>query len=555
MPYIGELGACGIAKESQLGTFVAPTEFLRFVPPFDFSTDITPIIGQGVQGIPDINKKWAQGPAQLKSGKLKLEVEPENLGNTLMAAFGTDTPAEVASYTVTGHTVFTVTVNVNDSIDFIEGAGTEKTATLTPGAYTAYSLCTEIKTQLESANQTTVTYTVAFNSTTKKFTITPSASTVTLLWNTGTNNAKGAYALIGWAKADATAAASQTSTSAVTFVASNDAIDFTEDGGSEVTVFLTPGTYAMGASSAVAGSFCKLVKDIIEAGNGTAHTYTVTYSFSTKKMTITEDSGVFVLKTTTGTNASITALTTMGFTADSASAIAATSDSTTATAPWSHAFTRISSASLPSYSFWQKNGPDYPEHSGCMLNKLDFDIKKGEFVIVDAEWVGLLYNAAGATQTTSFSALRPFKFDQAAITLGGSSNLDTEELKISIQNDVAAEHVVGNTIWATKIYSKGFKVAVSGTIIVEDVTEWTKFINGTASSLTVVITSSEAITGTSPAQYYSLTLTIPTLNYRAMPRPMPKDLLKISFTGDAIYNVGSTATMTAAYKNTVATAY
>lgn len=439
MPYVGELGICGIAKENTLGQFTAPTEFLRFVPPFDFSTDITPIIGQGVQGIPDVNKKWAQGPAQLKSGKLKIEAEPENIGNTLMSTFGTDTAAETASFLIA----------------------------------------------------------------------------------TGTN----------------------------------DKIDFVENGGSDVAATVAAGTYKMGTDSSVALSLCKAVKTALEAA-GTPGAYTVTYSYSTKKMTITKATGTILIKWLSGTNNAKGCYAVLGWTkADTSAALAVTSNSTTAVAPFTHTFTRVNSATLPSYSIWQKNGPDYPEHSGCMMNKLDIDIKKGEFIMFDGDWAGLLYNAAGTTQTPSWSALRPFKFDQAALTVGGSSNTDIQEMKITLQNDVAVEHVVGSTIYGTKIYSKGWKVAVAGTIIVEDVTEWTKFINGTDTALVVTVTSSEAISGVTPAQYYVLTITIPQINYRAMPRPMPKDLLKISFTGDAIYNVASSATATATLKNTVATAY
>lgn len=107
----------------------------------------------------------------------------------------------------------------------------------------------------------------------------------------------------------------------------NDRIDFTENGGAEVSAQLTAGTYPVGASSAEAGTLCALIKTKMEAaGTGT---YTVTYSGSTDKLTITRSSGVFVIKFATGTNTAANASGIMGFTgADTASAIAATSSST-----------------------------------------------------------------------------------------------------------------------------------------------------------------------------------------------------------------------------------
>ena len=435
--FSGIFGKCGIAKENPAGTFVAPTKIRRFIPPFDFQLDKTPLISQAVSGVADLNQKWAQGPAMLKSGKMKYEVEPEGgIEEDLMALFGTDTVSEVAS--------FTVTLGVNDKIDM------------------------------------------------------------------------------------------------------------TEDSDPAIHLTLTAGTYPMGASSAVAGSLCALVKSVIEAGNG-ASTYTVTYSYTTKKMTITKSTGVFVINWNTGTNKLICAAALLGFStaADTASAIAAVSTGTTSTAVFSHAFTRLQSATLPSYSWWQANGVDYPEFAGCFLNKLDLDIKKGEFVVADADWIGFKYVDGGVTQAGVPSALAPYKFDQAVVTLGGAGNIDMADMKISISNNVAVEHVIAGTIYGTKAASHGIVAQVSGTIIFEDVTEMTKFRNGTSSSLTVVLTSSEAIVA---GKYYSLTLVIPVMNYRSAALPIQKGALKVAFTADAILDPVTGKTISATAVNTMGTA-
>jgi hypothetical protein len=433
MPFTGILGEAGIAKESVLGTFVAPTKFLRFVPPFNFSTDINLLEGKGVEGIPDVVRKVAQGAALLKSGKFKTEMEPENIGEHLMAAFGTDTVTEVATFVVSN---------------------------------------------------------------------------------------------------------------------ANNKIDFTENGGGQVTATLANATYAMGTSSAQAGTLCAQIKTQMQtAGVGT---FTVTYSYSTKKLTITRSAGVFVIKWATGTNTATAAKTLLGFSnADTASAIAATSDLTTQQFALTHTFSRVQTSQLPSYSWWQKNGANYPEFAGCMLNKLEFDIKAKEFIMADADWIGLKYQSGGTSQSVAYSTHQPFKFDQAVINVGGSPVNNYDNVKLTIDNMVAAEHVVGNTIYATKIYSKGLKVSFSMSIIVEDLTEWTNFINGTSTTLTITITSSEAIVGTT---FFSLTFTIPVIQYKAAPFPIPGDLVKIVFTGDAVYSVGSGYTIQPALVNTESSA-
>lgn len=108
----------------------------------------------------------------------------------------------------------------------------------------------------------------------------------------------------------------------------NDYIDFTEDGGAELSAQLTAGTYPIGIISSEAGTLCALVKAQMEAVNPSA-TYTVTYSVSTDKMTITKDSGVFVILFATGTNTAKNASGVLGFSgSNTASAISATSGST-----------------------------------------------------------------------------------------------------------------------------------------------------------------------------------------------------------------------------------
>lgn len=438
MPYVGLLGEAGLAKEDVLGTLkTPPARYRRFIPPFNFSTDIALLEGKGVSGQAEEVRKVAQGKGSLKSGKMKYELDPEEVGDDLMAAFGTDTITETAS--------FVITLNTNDYIDF------------------------------------------------------------------------------------------------------------TVDAGGAVSCQIAAGTYKMGASSAEAGTLCALIKTGME-GAAAGRTFTVTYSYSTKKMTIAVDAGhTFLLKFATGTNNAKTICLVLGFTkADSSDALNHTSDSTTAAFVMSHAFSRVQSALLPTYSWWQKNGVNYPQHVGCMLSKLEFDIKAGEFVLVDAEWMGLKYDSTGITQVAAYSGRQPFKFDMCVPSVGGAPVTDYDDLKITIDNQVAVEHVVGNSIYGSKVYSKGLKVNVSLSMIVENTTEWAKFIAGTASSFSVAMTSSELIKAGFP---YSLSINIPVLQYSAAPFPIAKDLIKIVFTGVGVYSVANSYTILPTLVNGYGSAY
>jgi len=438
-PYIGELGATGIAKEVTLGTFVAPSVFIPVHLPMNIgSPDINLLLSKGIRAVPDLVYKAQQGAGLLKSGKFKFEVEPDNgTGQILQGGFGLDTAAEVASYTVQ--------TGINDTIDFNIGA-------------------------------------------------------------------------------------------------------------SQLTGTLAAGTYAAGLTQADAGStLCKLIYNAIHGAEGSG-TYTVSFSPSTGKFTIARSTGTFVLMFHTGTNTAKSIAPLIGFPTASDQSGSLTYISPTATTPaWGHTFVRQGVAQLPTYSIWvNTNTLTYPQFSGCMVNKLDFDIKANEYVICETDWIGSLYTTGGTSQALSYSPLNPLKFDQAAISVAGSAVLLYKDLKLTIDNKVKCDPVLGGSIYSNVIYTEAFEVTLSATLVVENTTEWTKFLNGTATSFTITINSAQFINGTVP---YSLVLTLPNLYYKAAPLPLANGLIEITFQAQGVYSAGSAYTMQAVLTNARVTAY
>lgn len=96
----------------------------------------------------------------------------------------------------------------NNKIDFTEGSGS-LVATITSGVYSPTTLCTEIKTQLEAAGAET--YTVTFNSLTRKFTIAHGGATLSLLFASGTNYSVSSGEVLGFDCEDKTGAVTYTS--------------------------------------------------------------------------------------------------------------------------------------------------------------------------------------------------------------------------------------------------------------------------------------------------------------------------------------------------------
>lgn len=150
------------------------------------------------------------------SGDFEHEMRYEGSEVLLYHAMGSVSTVEVSTFTVDA---------TNNKFNFNIG-GDELTATVASASYpagltqaTAGSLCKAIYDAIVAA-EAVGTYTVAFNTTTLKFTITRSAGTFSILWKTGTNGSDGTDThigtLVGYSDAaDDTGALTYTSDSAV----------------------------------------------------------------------------------------------------------------------------------------------------------------------------------------------------------------------------------------------------------------------------------------------------------------------------------------------------
>ncbi len=248
----------------------------------------------------------------------------------------------------------------------------------------------------------------------------------------------------------------------------NDTLDMTEDGGGAFAITLTPGTYLPGATSADAGTLCALLKTLIEAGNGIA-TYTVSYSQTTKKFTITKNSGVFVIKFLTGTNTAKNAASLLGFTvADTASAIAATSDSTI-TSVWDHTFTPLDALT---YGLSAGMTAQVALASGKIFDILDavvdvlkISYKPNQELWYDAECEARkIADSAAPMSGLTEESVSPLTFSQMVVTLGGSSK-SLSALEINFGNNYKKDMFV-NSAYRSKFVRNGFR-DVTGTFTFE----------------------------------------------------------------------------------------
>ncbi|MFH2013829.1 MAG: phage tail tube protein [Patescibacteria group bacterium] len=174
----------------------------------------------------------------------------------------------------------------NNKINFKEdtggGLGAELTATLTSGSYSIADLETEVKTQLEVAGAGT--YTVEYNRATRKFTITATGITgFSMLVNSGTLKKYSIFEMLGFStvadSASVLTITAESSVDKIRITADNNKLDFSEDGGGELTAIITAGDYTY-------RELAIEIKTQMEAvGTGT---YAITYDQDTRFITITQ---------------------------------------------------------------------------------------------------------------------------------------------------------------------------------------------------------------------------------------------------------------------------
>jgi hypothetical protein len=231
-------------------------------------------------------------------------------------------------------------------------------------------------------------------------------------------------------------------------------------------------------------------------------------------------------------------------------------DTVTGSSPYTHTFVRQAVNQLPTYTAYLDQGATYTAIGGCMLDKLDLNVKAGEPITLDTEWTGMTYESTSQATMPAISALQPLDASTAAITVGGSGITDYDNLKLSIDNMVKADHVVNASIYPGKIYSEGMSVKFSMDMYVEsgNIAQWTTdYLTGVSQAVVLTITSPQiAVSST----HYSLTLTMPVLKYQTAPFANAQAVLKIPFAGVALYDLGSTnKSITAVLVNNVSTAY
>jgi hypothetical protein len=174
---------------------------------------------------------------------------------------------------------------------------------------------------------------------------------------------------------------------------------------------------------------------------------------------------------------------------------------------------------------------------------------------VESEWTGLSYDDNGTSQSPSYSSVKPWRFNAGQLRVAGGLTSNYDNVKISFDNFVKADHVLNQSIYPGVIYTEGFDVTMSMDMLVQDATEYNKFLAGSDVALDFRLVHSDDIPNTTAGTKYRLTVDIPVTKYSVGNYPNAPGVLKVAFAARGIYDTNTSKIASVALVNSRSTSY
>jgi hypothetical protein len=226
---------------------------------------------------------------------------------------------------------------------------------------------------------------------------------------------------------------SSAESSVILIDSTNNKLDF-NIGASQLTATIPSASYPIGLSQATTGSLCKAIYDAIVAAEAVG-TYTVSYSRSTKKFTITRSAGTFVLMWNTGTNTATSIASTIGFStaANSTGALTYTGGTSVEYA-FAHTFSLGTGVQPPSYTFFLNYGLDVKVYKRAVVQAINFTGPVDNLIQVEVDFLFESEVASGSIGSPSFPTQRYLSFQHVTYKIAGSTNSDVKSWTLKLSN-------------------------------------------------------------------------------------------------------------------------
>lgn len=330
--------------------------------------------------------------------------------------------------------------------------------------------------------------------------------------------------------------------SEITIASGNRHIDF-NIGAGDLDATIATGAFAIGTTSATAGTLCEAIKNALFAADATG-TYTVTYSRSTKKFTIVRSTGTFNIKWVTGANVANGAATILGYTADDTGSLSYTGDSSVEYS-FSHTFSEGTGIQPIAYTFFLDRSLAVLKYNRGCVKSLNFKGTVDGLVETEAE---ILFEneASGSIGSPTFPTQHFQSFQHVDFKIAGSSNTDVKEWDLKIDNGARAHRALALSQVLLDIVAPE-KLSVTGgfTIFFQNSTERDKFIANTATAVRVV-SQGDVIYGSTK---WKIDMALYDVRYKAFPYGEDDGLLAAKVTFEGYYSTSDSKTIQAVLLN------
>jgi hypothetical protein len=159
---------------------------------------------------------------------------------------------------------------------------------------------------------------------------------------------------------------------------------------------------------------------------------------------------------------------------------------TGASAPYTHAMAVYNSADgqPPSYTITDNYSENVRQYPGCKFSEIDLKFSADGLFTYSAKAVGIPSVTASAP-TPAFSTLQPLASWLGVVTIGGTANMSVLDGNVNIKRSVDVIDTVDGSQAPHSLFAGPVSVSGKLTLVMEDETQITNYLNTTGVSLDV----------------------------------------------------------------------
>ena len=183
-----------------------------------------------------------------------------------------------------------------------------------------------------------------------------------------------------------------------------------------------------------------------------------------------------------------------------------------------------------------------------VASKLSLSIANGELLKASLDLMGGKYQQIAAP-AASYPTGKPWTWDVASISIGGSANTDMSEINIELDEAIENRYTLSGAKTPSRTVRSGHRtLAVGGTLVFDNQTEYQQFLSQSERNLTINL---KGTTEVQSGYYEVLEIIVPLFRYTEFaPVAGGAEKIEVGFSGKGVYSTTSATMLQVALTNT-----